>query len=253
MKIAMCTHYAGDEYKKKMDIGIQSKVKYCKKHNIEFILEDETADYFDKDRRYEWCKILMLKKHIKNYDYLFWSDADVLIKNFDYSLLDYLKNCDKTKTFIFTKCYNFINNGNFFIKNDEYSIPVLDVIYNQTEFKDQNCCEQSATINVILNYPLFKNIWYIEPNARLFNAYSIYHYSEQKAPQDYQNGDFLIHYAGIGTDETNKCMIQDSTHTILTRHLYKDFHPNLGRKFYEEDYAQVIKDIKQENDETFLI
>ena len=58
----------------------------------------------------------MLKKHIKNYDYLFWSDADVLIKNFDYSLLDYLKNCDKTKTFIFTKCYNFINNGKFFYK-----------------------------------------------------------------------------------------------------------------------------------------
>ena len=48
-------------------------------------------------------------------------------------------------------------------------------------------------------------------------------------------------------------MIQDSAHTILTRHLYKDFHPNLGRKFYEEDYDQVIKDIKQENDETFLI
>ena len=50
---------------KKMDIGIQSKIKYCKKHNIDFILEDETADYFDKDRRYEWCKILMLKNILK--------------------------------------------------------------------------------------------------------------------------------------------------------------------------------------------
>ena len=37
MKIAMCTHYAGDEYKKKMDIGIQSKIKYCKKHNIDYV------------------------------------------------------------------------------------------------------------------------------------------------------------------------------------------------------------------------
>ena len=48
-------------------------------------------------------------------------------------------------------------------------------------------------------------------------------------------------------------MIQDSTNKILTRHLYKDFHPNLGRKFYEEDYNQVIKDINQEDNESFLI
>ena len=57
----------------------------------------------------------------------------------------------------FTKCYNFINNE-IFIKNDEYSIPVLDVIYNQTEFKIK--LEQSATINVILNYPIQKYLVY---------------------------------------------------------------------------------------------
>ena len=225
IKIAMCTWYAGTEYKKKMDIGIQSKIKYCKLHNIDFILEDETADFFDNKRRYEWYKILLLKKHINNYDYLFWSDADVLIKNFDYSLINYINNSDKNNIFIFTHCPNFfINNGNFFVKNTPDTISILDLIYNQTEFLElDRMCEQGATVHVLQNYPEIYKKTYIEKNPRLFNAYSIYNYSKIIEQLYYKKNDFLIHYAGIDTENTHKCMLVDNKNDILTRDLYKNY------------------------------
>ena len=233
IKIAMCTFYAGTEYKKKMDIGIQSKIKYCKQHNIDFILEDETADYFDDKRRYDWHKLLLLKKHISNYDYLFWSDADVLIKNFNFSLIDYINNSNKNNIFIFTYCPSFfINAGNYFVKNTSDTIYILDLIYNQTQFLNGNCCEQNATVYVLQNYPdIFKKT-YIEKNSRLFNAYSIYNWSKIYEPLYYKKNDFLIHYAGINTENTYKCMLVDNQNNILTRDLYKDFHPNLPLFYY---------------------
>ena len=229
----MCTHYAGTEYKKKMDVGIQSKIKYCKKHNIDFILEDENADYFDNKRRYEWYKILLLKKHINNYDYLFWSDADVLIKNFDFSLTDYINNADPNNIFIFTHCPNFfINNGNFFVKNTPDTIQILDLIYSQTQFLNVNCCEQTATVYVLQNYPNIYSKTYIEKKSRLFNAYSIYNWSKINDPLYYRDGDFLIHYAGINTELTSSCMSIDSKHNYLTRKLYFEIHDNLPLFYY---------------------
>ena len=116
IKIAMCTFYAGTEYKKKMDIGIQSKIKYCKQHNIYFILEDETADYFDNKRRYDWHKLLLLK-NILVIMIIYFGLMQIINKNFNFSLIDYINNSNKNNIFIFTYCPNFINAGNYFVKN----------------------------------------------------------------------------------------------------------------------------------------
>ena len=230
IKIAMCTFYAGTEYKKKMDIGIQSKIKYCKLHNIDFILEDETADYFDNKRRYEWYKILLLTKHINNYDYLFWSDADVLIKNFDYSLTNYINNLNKDNIFIFTYCPNFfINNYYNFLNSFR-----VDLIYNQTQFLNINLWDQGATVHILQNNPEIFKKTYIEKNVRLFNAYSIYNWNKINDPYYYRTGDFLIHYAGINTEHTYKCMVVDNQNDILTRDLYKNFHPNIPLFYYND-------------------
>ena len=235
MKIGMCTWYFGDEYKKKHELGIESKRIYCKKHNIDFILEDETADYFDNTRSPEWYKLLQLKKYINNYDYLFWSDADVLIKNMDYSLYDYLNNIDDKYILIIPYCPNYyINSGHFFIKNTPNSIDILNLFYNQTQFINVITPEQVAITHVLQNNINIRNITYLEYKGRLLNAFTTYHWSKTLMEHDlyYKDGDFLIHYAGLNSDITSKCMLIDYNNNYNTRELYNKIHDNLPLFYY---------------------
>ena len=176
-------------------------------NNIDFIKEDVL---YCEDRPCAWNKIPMTKKYLSSYDYVFWSDADVLIKNYDFDLRKYIE--DKNDwDFVFSKCVWGVNSGNFFVKNTDSAIKMLDLIYSQTEFLNHGWWEQMAIIHLLETHEDFKSSCFIEENSRLFNAYTqdLNERSPEFDQQKYQDGDFLIHYAGIDTDSVRKLMRED--------------------------------------------
>ena len=80
MKLALCSLVLGDAYKKRMEPCTQSQSEYAEKHGYTRIT-DETV--YDAIRPYSWYKIKITKKYLKDYDYLVWIDADVMITNQD--------------------------------------------------------------------------------------------------------------------------------------------------------------------------
>ena len=215
--IAMITFCGGVEYKTKMRIGINSKIEYCRIKKIDFICDDETSDCYDSTRPYPWSKILMIKKYLQYYNYLFWSDADVLIKNYDFDLLEYVKSKPSSYNFIFPKCWNYINSGNFFVKNSPESFIMLDLIYSQKQFITHYWYEQQSIIHLLQTNTSFMNMTFFEDNNRLYNSYSPHLLIKEgkKAEQYlYQENDFLIHYCGINVNETSRLMNIDNLYTF---------------------------------------
>jgi len=211
--IAMLTFCGGLDYKEKMKVGINSKIEYCKNKKIDFICEDETSDCYDNTRHYSWSKILMIKKYLPYYNYIFWSDADVLIKNYDFDLLEYVNSKPSSYNFIFTKCWNYINCGNFFIKNTPETFIMLDLIYSQKQFITHYWREQQSIIHLLQSNTSFMNMTLLEDNNRLYNSYSRHLLIKEgnKAEKHvYKKNDFLIHYCGINVNETSRLMNIDN-------------------------------------------
>jgi FkbM family methyltransferase len=210
--IAMITFCAGEDYKKCMTLGISSKTQYCTKHGIPFIIADEKSACYDKRRPFSWSKIRMIKQYLRDYDYIFWSDADVLIKNFDFDLKAYIGRHPEAN-FIFSHCWNTINAGNFFIKNTAESMEMLDLIYDQHRYISHGWWEQAAIIHLLKANERFCKMTFIEKESRLFNAYSLTLIAKEGAKSSdflYQPNDFLIHYCGIDIKTTQKLMQADS-------------------------------------------
>jgi hypothetical protein len=86
MKIAVLVLLIGDEYKKFVEISIKRKMEYCKMHKYDLIICNENLIPKNSKKHLVWSKIPFVLKFIKNYDWIFCSDADTLINREDIKL-----------------------------------------------------------------------------------------------------------------------------------------------------------------------
>jgi len=190
LKIAICSFAIGDKFKECMKFGIESKVRYCKKHNYDFI--DDESVYYEKgkDRPIAWSKILIVKKYLPYYDYVVWMDADTLITNDNIKLEDYINDHLDVREFLFTRdVSNKINTGVFFVKYSHMSFKFLDLIYSKEEYINTNYWEQDSVNDIFDN------------NTENFNEYTIVLPMEKQhffncAVGLYKKDTFLIHFYG---------------------------------------------------------
>jgi len=188
-KIAILTLCSSERYKINAKLGLDSKKIYCEKHGYDFIVDD-SDDIIDIHRPLPWSKINLIKKHLKNYDWVFQSDADVIIKNFDITLESIFYQYPENKSIIFSKdSTDTPNTGNYFIRNTVEAVELLNLIYAQEDFIFHKWWENGAVIHLLKNAH-FRDKIIMEEDARLFNSLL---FGEQK----YRNGDFLIHYVGF--------------------------------------------------------
>lgn len=84
-EIAVVTLAVGEAYQDAVQLGIENKKAYCEKHGYDFFCGTEILD---PERPIPWSKILFIKEILKNssYRWIFWTDADSLIMNFDIPL-----------------------------------------------------------------------------------------------------------------------------------------------------------------------
>ena len=76
-KIAVVTLYT-DNIRELAELTYNSKKTYCDTWGYDVISECGTLD---PERPPAWSKILLLRKLLDSYDWLYWIDADALIMN----------------------------------------------------------------------------------------------------------------------------------------------------------------------------
>ena len=192
MKIAILSMCIGERYQKIWKTAIASKRLYCDRNKYDFIYID---NILDKERTPHWSKIKGLQANLKNYDWIFYSDADAHIMNYDMRLEEVIDANSNNNTFlIITKDRCEVNSGNFLIKNCEMSMDFLRDVYAEFPTKPVNIGKYTVNWNdqygVYNTYtkPKYKaDIRFIK--QRIINAYPCSCCGEK-----YQAGDFLIHF-----------------------------------------------------------
>lgn len=191
MKIAVLTICLGEDYQKKWGSAAVSKEMYSKKNGYDFIYIKETMD---STRKPHWTKIKALQKHLKDYDWIFHSDADAHIMNYDIKLEDIIKKYGKKSFMLISEDKNMINSGNFLLKNTELAHKFLNDVYASYPPKPIQMGQMVMRLNdqygIYVNYKKkeYKKKIKTIPQ-RVFNSYPCACCGDK-----YIAGDFLIHF-----------------------------------------------------------
>ena len=136
MKIALLD-CSNKEYSEIRRLSSPSKIKYCELHGYKAIFDTETTS----DRFPTWNKILSLRKHLYQYDYICFLDTDIFVMNIDTKIEDQIEDQIEDKNIYISTMPDF-NNGKethlstsaFIIKNSPWSKDFLDHLWNTTDF-----------------------------------------------------------------------------------------------------------------------
>jgi hypothetical protein len=203
MKILVYTGFNDDRgYKETGLISAPNKALYAYKHGYDFLCK---RNYDGYERPISWFKIKHILELLPKYDYIFWSDADAIITNYQIKIEDIitsqverplqvnispgpvpilvdLPKMEEQNYFIAYDNYSPCM-GHFIIKNCEWSIKFFEEIYAQTQF---------------MNDPIWDN----RGQGHLFHKFPDYMSKVKFLPKhminsmmpDWKDGDFLIHF-----------------------------------------------------------
>ena len=144
-KICICSLSIGDEYKKVIKWGRETKIRYAEKHGYDF-KDDE--DIYDRTRHPAWSKVLLILRYLKFYDYLLWIDADTFIMNDEIMIPDLINKHLKHHDIMVAQDWKMINTGVILIKNTEWAYSFFTLLYeNPGDFSMYPNYEQNIFIN----------------------------------------------------------------------------------------------------------
>ena len=126
MKIAIIMHY-DRQVAQFGDISSEINKMYCLKHGYSFITSNEITY---KNRPVVWERFPILLKHIKNFDYVVWIDADAFFYNCSPPLEEIINRYNKDILFSADVDRNLasdsVNAGFFILKNTTEVINILN-------------------------------------------------------------------------------------------------------------------------------
>jgi hypothetical protein len=175
------------------DINYKINKAYCDKNNIELI---KCSERRYSNRHPAWERIPLILKHIPNYDYVMWIDADAHFYINSKNIKDYIDNINNINyNFIFSKDIKVaINTGCFIVKNTQYSIDFLTKWgYDETLYKNNkypNFWENGVILDMYK-----ENILDIKNNSLVIDYGVLQHFYEKEliklTPKP-----FIFHLAG---------------------------------------------------------
>lgn len=190
-KIAVASATIGKVFAFATRPGTISRKRYCKRHGYDFHLIKKALD---PTRHPSWNKIKLLLKILPNYDWVFWSDADSIIKNHKIPLTQFI---DDDFSFIVSKDEKSMCLGEFLIKNTPKMLHLLHEIYEGYDPTMMRQWEQSALIAHLSSHPEYLSEFKFLPQ-RDINSYPKYKIEgENRSPNAmYHPGDFVMHHVG---------------------------------------------------------
>lgn len=185
-EIAIVSLAAGESYQKAVVSGVLNKQLYSSLHGHDYYLGLKSLD---SSRHPAWSKIILLQDVLKNknYSWVFWTDADSLIMNKDIKLETMV---DNNYDLIITADWNGMNTGQFFVKNNDWSLSLLERVYARKDLLNHQFFEQQGIVEESIGGRVK-----IVPRST-FNSYGFWIPPEYKI-FDYKEGDFLIHFPGV--------------------------------------------------------
>lgn len=209
-----------------MERVIRNRKVYCKIHHCDLIVGN---NLIDKSRPTAWSKLLVAKRYLPRYDYLFYLDMDMVIMNMSKSIVDYIsyaRALEATKPgdsydFIMPQDWSGPNTGAWLVRNSSWSVQFLsdawtlghDMVKPRTPDGKKKYPFQYE--QRVFHYMLDTDVWksrklptypkttevnqhfLILPQCAL-NSYSIHplEYRANREVSQYVPGDFLIHFPG---------------------------------------------------------
>lgn len=200
MKIAILTFAVGADYKRAMEPGMASKRAYAARHGYTFL--EGGDDVWDRRRPIPWSKIRFILKYLNDYDYLFWSDGDVIITNPALRLEDHilpLLPANKDMLWCRDACGN-LNNGNVLFRGkSSWCHDFLERCYAQEDLMHHIWWDNAAFCRLYETNSNDKSMIETCLDPRRFNSYLFG--SSDKAEENnmelYKPKDFLVHFAGV--------------------------------------------------------
>ena len=190
-------NYQNITYGETVSLGTKSKELYAKRHGYDFIIATKKLDScygITAVRPLEcaWTKLAVISRVLENYDWVFWTDADSVILNFDTELESFLDEnydiiaCTYKPMLGKRSLAEFpvpLNTGEVFYKNSDFSKYVIQNAWKNHEKKTPGSFEQARINGILLSLPREqKNAVLVYP-ARSFNL----------PLEGYRDGSFLIH------------------------------------------------------------
>ena len=199
-RIAILTFCVGADYKKAMEPGLASKREYARKHGYDF--HEGGEDVWDRSKPIPWSKFNFILKYINNYDFLFWSDADVIILNQEQPLesqvIPFLP-AEKDILWTHDAC-GHLNNGHLLVRGrSAWAADYFKRASQQSDLLYHIWWDNAAMIRLFETNPADQAKIETCSEHWKFNSYL---YGPTDKADDtttrlYQHGDFLIHFAGV--------------------------------------------------------
>ena len=187
--------HCGASFKDVNDLTVQSKIDYCKKYGYDFLNIDKNLD---ETRIISWSKTKATIENLDKYDWIWCTDADLIIMNDSIMLEDLID--DKFDIIVARNHHTQneeieINTGSILIKNSDWTKNFLNNVYAQNQFSLDGWAEQRAMMHLLkIDITIKEHFKFVD--FRLFN--SLYKCWDE---YNYKIGDFTLHLAGRGNLE----------------------------------------------------
>ena len=218
--IAIITMAIGADFIKAMEPGLETKRQYAKKHGYDLHIGGK--EVWDRSRPIPWSKLNYILTFIDQYDYLFWSDADVIITNPEVSIRDTIVPLlPPTKDLLWTKdVVGNLNSGNMLLRGkSSWLKDFIQRTYQQVDLIHHIWWENAAMIRLFQGNPA--DTAKIETITD-YTKFNVYLFGPQNKADDpavrlFKPGDFILHFAGVADQWNIYRMMKYIQHCLYTK------------------------------------
>jgi hypothetical protein len=193
LKICVVTLYT-DEIAEYGRLGAENKENYAKRHGYSFAAYSRSLD---PGRAPAFSKLIAIRAHLQDHDWVFWTDADSLVMNPAIRLEAIIRRgADKDMILTWEAGASPVNTGQWLIRNSTWSATALDQIAAPDSPNSRpRWFEQGALIDWLNADPdRWRRLAVLHP--RVMNstpATGAYEALNLRASR-YRRGDFIIHF-----------------------------------------------------------
>ena len=258
-------------YKELAEITKTNNKKYCDIHGYDYICYDRKI--INDDKTFHWQRYPMIKRHLRNYKWLFFLDIDAMIMNYNIKLEDLIDDNyhiimenmgdltdvqDETNKKYCDINYNPIASA-ILLKNSKTVCDFLDDVYNNVLNCNINLQYDNSAVRCTIGYfnkykkvskmyPIdskkLNAVWYSnKPSYILHNGPK---WNDNK--NFYEIGDFLIHIVAYDTEERISLLKQFVPYIIPYNKFSKidilQIGSHVGNTINDPIFNRVNKDMK---------
>lgn len=228
MKIAIVTLFTA-EIADYGEIGAANKQVYGRRHGYDCFVYRERLD---TSRHPAWSKLVAIKRHLPEYDWVFWTDADSLIMNGERTLEAIIaKQEDKDMILTWEAGAAPVNTGQWLIRSSEWSDAALSAIgnpscsngrpawYEQGALIDWLKADKKRSSHLAVLHPRVMNS---TPPVSLYDGRPLHR-------SRFRTGDFIIHFWPLARNRDAVFDMMTKYDALSKRPPPRSRWPSLGR------------------------